>query len=188
MSCVVGIRQDRTIYMGGDGRLSSSSSMTAVAYPPKVVTYGQFIIGMAGAGRFTDLVYSAFRPPRDPMETDDYTYMVCNFIPALRRTLEEGGVDLDLAHDDGDMFQRPEPGELLVGWRGVIYMVGDDFSVNVAAESYAAIGSGDDAALGALYATQGWKRQEKRVLTALEAAARYVPSVGPPFTVEVLNG
>ena len=62
---------------------------------------------------------------------------------------------------------------ILVGYRGELYAIGDDFSVSVPAREYFAIGSGEDFAHGSLAATKNMSayhdpqvRVHKAVMTA----------------------
>ena len=99
--------------------------------------------------------------------------------------LSDGGVDLDLEHTGEDFIQR-QSFDLLVGYRGKLYEIQSDFSVNIYVDPWIAIGA-IDVALGAMYATRGWTNARKRIQTALDATARYTTSVGPPMTIEVLK-
>lgn len=71
----------------------------------------------------------------------------------------------------------------LVGIRGHLYEIGEDWSATRSAEGYNAIGVGSSMALGSLYTTRGWATPRKRVLAALEASVAHNPLVSPPFTI-----
>lgn len=57
-----------------------------------------------------------------------------------------------------------------------------DYQVGQAVDGYAAVGSGDSIALGALYATAGMgMKPRRRVKLALRAAERFSAGVRAPF-------
>jgi hypothetical protein len=65
---------------------------------------------------------------------------------------------------------------------GQLFAVYDDYQVGRAADGFAAVGCGDEIALGALYATAGTGlKPRKRVLVALNAAERFNAGVRGPF-------
>ena len=83
---------------------------------------------------------------------------------------------------------REVGGTFLVGVRGRLFAVYDDYQVASAADGFAAVGCGDQVALGALYATAGTgMRPRARVRTALAAAERFSGGVRGPFVVEKLK-
>jgi ATP-dependent protease HslVU (ClpYQ) peptidase subunit len=101
--------------------------------------------------------------------------MATRFIDALRECLKTGGWAAK-AND------REEGGTFLVGVHGRLFAVYDDYQVGKAADGFAAVGCGDQIALGALYATAGTGLSpRKRVKTALAAAERFSAGVRGPF-------
>jgi hypothetical protein len=102
-------------------------------------------------------------------------FMATTFIDALRACLKDGGWALK----END---REEGGTFLVGVRGRLYAVYDDYQVAKAADGFAAVGCGDQIALGALFATAGTGLSpRRRVISALAAAERFSAGVRGPF-------
>jgi hypothetical protein len=63
-----------------------------------------------------------------------------------------------------------------------LFAVYDDYQVAKAADGFAAVGCGDQIALGALFATAGaGLSPRRRVLSALAAAERFNAGVRGPF-------
>jgi hypothetical protein len=75
--------------------------------------------------------------------------------------------------------QEETMGTFLVGVRGQLFEVEDDFAV-LPCEKFCAVGCGVSVALGSLYSTEGQKPQ-KRIITALEAASTFTTGVRAPF-------
>ena len=69
----------------------------------------------------------------------------------------------------------------LVGYRGALYCIDEDYHVGRSALGYEAIGCGDHFALGSLASTSG--NPKARVQMALYSAALHSTSVCEPFTV-----
>jgi hypothetical protein len=115
-------------------------------------------------------------PPRQEDKQDDYEFMGSTVIGSIRDTLKDGG------------FARvrnnvEEGGDFIVGYKGQIYEIQEDFVVCRTVDPYLAIGSGDDVALGSLYSTIEDPDPENRILLALCAAERYNAYVRRPFVV-----
>ena len=116
-----------------------------------------------------------FRPPEIKLDDDIDEYMATAFIDAVRDCLKSGGY----ATKDRE---QEEGGTFLVGYKDHIYMVEGDYQVGKPLDGFAAVGSGSDVALGALFATKGQTPRE-RVCIALEAAERFNAAVRAPFIV-----
>lgn len=101
--------------------------------------------------------------------------MATTVIDAVRDCLKAGG----WAAEEND---REESGTFLVGVRGQLFAVHDDYQVARAADGFAAVGCGDQIALGAMYATaDAGMGPRRRVRTALAAAERFSAGVRAPF-------
>lgn len=185
MTCIVGLVEGGKVYMGGDSSGVSSWTLTIRA-DEKVFCNGEFLIGFTTSFRMGQLLRYAFTPP--PIEGDLFAYMVTQFVTAVRACLKEGGY----AKKENE---QEEGGTFLVGVRGRLFAVCGDYQVVASADNYAAIGSGEDIALGALCATYGDLPPRLCIERALSAAERHNIGVRGPFTVlytgapvAVLNG
>jgi len=181
MTCIVGILHDDAIYVGGDSAAIDVETLaTSIRMDEKVFLTegGDFVMGFAGSWRMGQLVRYALDVPEHPRAKDDMTYLVNDFADALKKMLSEKG---SLTKDNGVvMFD----GELVLGYRGNLYVIDSDLHVSRSADDFVASGMGAPIALGALYATKHSRMgPEKRIALALGAAARYNASVKPPFHV-----
>lgn len=116
--------------------------------------------------------------PEQQDTTDVAEFMATVFVDAVRDCLKAGGW---ATTKDG----RETGGGFLVGCRGRLFNICDDFQVAEASAGYDAVGCGQEVALGALFATKG-KHPVKRVETALRAAEAHNAGVREPFVVMTL--
>jgi ATP-dependent protease HslVU (ClpYQ) peptidase subunit len=172
MTAIVGLVHRRTVYIGGDSAGASGWSLTVRA-DTKVFHNNGYLFGFTTSFRMGQLIRYALKPPKPTGETD--RFMATTFIDAVRECLKEGG----WARKDAE---REEGGTFLVGVRGRLFTVHEDYQVAEAADGYAAVGCGDELALGALFATANLRMPpERRVETALKAAERFSAGVRGPF-------
>lgn len=174
MTCIAAIAQDGFVWMGSDS-CGSNNRLNIVRADPKVFIKGEFIIGYTSSFRMGQLLQHCFNPPKQYMDQSDHEFMVTKFIDAVRETFKNGGyAKISNGEESGGTF--------LVGYKGVLYEIDDDFQVGIPAAQYAAIGSGDTVALGSLYTSVG-AEPEKRIHKALEASEFLTPYVRSPFVI-----
>lgn len=176
MTCIVGIAREGKVYMGGDS-IGISEHSKCQRNDPKVFKLGQFLIGFTTSYRMGQLLKYSLRIPQQTDNQSDFEYMVTTFIPKVRECLETGGFE-----DDGGI----RGGVFLVGYKGKLYKVWSDFQVSEPTTQYGSCGSGEDLALGSLFATRHHWDCHFRILDALKAAETFNVTVGGPFAVEVL--
>jgi hypothetical protein len=176
MTCIVGLIDKDDVYIGGDSAGVAGLSLT-IRSDEKVFVNGPFIMGFTTSFRMGQLLRYKFDPPKQTVNVDDMKYMVTDFIDAVKRCFNDNGF--------GD---RSTGGTFLVGYNGQLYSIDSDFQVGIPTAAYDACGCGADIALGALYASQG-RKPEDRVKIALEAAAKFSSGVAPPFVmVKLVKG
>ena len=180
MTCVVGLVQDNTIYIGGDS-LASDEKGTAIVgrADEKVFINDHVIMGFCGSFRVGQLLRHALTVPNQPTkQEDDMAYMVIDFVDALRTLQKEKG---SMKKEDEE---ETHPAELMVGYRKQLYIVGGDFDVGRPLDNYYAIGAGAQIAFGSMHATKGLVLDpRRRIEMALEAAEMYDAAVRRPFTI-----
>jgi ATP-dependent protease HslVU (ClpYQ) peptidase subunit len=109
-------------------------------------------------------------------------FMCTTFIDAIRDCLKSGGY----AKKDSE---RESGGTFLIGYRGHLFQIADDYQVAEVVYGYDAVGCGSQIALGASHATEPFGMDpQKRVLAALKAAAEFSNGVRGPFHIERLPG
>lgn len=180
MTVIVGVVEGDKVWMGGDSAGLTGYGLTVRA-DQKVFRNGDFLMGFCGSYRMGQLLRYSFTPPRQPRRSDVYRYMVTTFVDGVRESLKKGG----FARKKEDVEEID--GSFMVGYRGRLFMVEEDYQIAEAVDGFAAIGCGQEIAQGALCVTQGMEPR-KRVRAALDAAERYSAGVRRPFAVQVLEG
>lgn len=183
MTCIVAIKSQGHVYVGGDS-CASHGSVPHLLAAGKVWRIGEFVMGGCGPQRVNELIRYNFKPPllRDVTSAQLDRYMSTSFIAALRKLLNANAcIRKDMEGDVGENYG----GGMVVGIRGEIYLMSSDFAVYRTLTEFNATGSGQEVALGALHVLlSGKQRPEDKLRTALEAAARWQEAVRAPFTVE----
>ena len=171
MTAIVGLAQAGSVYVGGDSAGVSGMSLTVRA-DTKVFRKDRYLFGFTTSFRMGQLIRYSLTLPKPGGDLD--SFMATTFIDAVRDCLKAGG----WAAKEND---REEGGTFLVGVRGQLFAVYDDYQVARAADGFAAVGCGDQIALGALYATADLGMgPRRRVRTALAAAERFSAGVRGP--------
>lgn len=177
MTIIVGTIQDGTVILGADSA-SSTADMVQLKAQSKVFRKGAMLIGIAGNPRAGQLLNHTFEPPPHPDHLDALAYLVGPWMNEVRDCFKAHG------------FSRSREGQetnagfsMLLGYRGRLFVVYDDFQVFESVLSYQAIGSGRAYALGALMVLQYCTAltPAERVQTALTVAAGFNPYCAGPF-------
>ncbi len=179
MTCVVGLVDKKTVYIGADSA-SVSGWTSRVTRLPKVFRRGPFLIGYTTSFRMGQLLEHALDVPAQGTEPNDRRFMVTVFAETVRALLKERGVAKIEANTESG-------GQFLVGYRGHLYSVQSDFQVNEMSDGFDAVGSGAEYALGALAALKQ-ARPTPRLKRALEISAHFNMGVSPPFFIKSLRG
>lgn len=174
MTVIVGLVNDGRVHLGADSAGVAGYTLTVRA-DPKLFRTGPYVMGFTTSFRMGQLLNYAFQPPK-PDGKDLFRFMVTTWTDALRTCLKDGG----WARKSAD---QEEGGTFLVGVHGRLFSIESDYQVAEALTPYAAVGCGQDLALGALHATQhSAMKPRQRLTTALAAAAHHSAGVAEPFT------
>jgi len=178
MTCIVGLAHRGSVYIGGDSA-SVQGWTSRVTRLPKVFRRGAFLIGYTTSFRMGQLLqhHLEVRPQRP--DEDDTEYLVVEVAERVRLLLKERGVAKVEANTESG-------GQFLIGYRGRLFSVQQDFQVNEMADGYDAVGSGAEYALGALRALDR-SPPLPRLRKALEISAHFNMGVSGPFSVKVLR-
>jgi hypothetical protein len=184
MTCIVGqVDQKRgRVFVGGDCAGTGETNQQVLLVDPKVFRVDDFLFGCVGDIRMMQLLHYSLELPPCPETVDLARYLSTDFITAVRTCFRDGGYAKK-------KDEREHGGTFLVGARGRLFCVEDNYQVWETQNGYHAIGSGDDLALGVLYASQQIEAllPEQRIRLALEAAAFHNATVRPPFLLEYIE-
>lgn len=175
MTCVVAVTSAGKVFMAGDSAISYGGASTSPMRIQKVFFSGKFLVGFAGGLRFGDVVRHQFVFPEIPKRMDVEKYFSSVFADSLRGVLKATGSGSTNKHGTNRMG-----GELLIGYKGKIWSIGDYYDVSRSHENFDAIGAGGDYALCVLGATKEHEPRE-RLRRALEQSVKFCSDVSPPF-------
>lgn len=174
MTCIAGVLHDGHVYIGGDSAGVAGLSLSVRA-DEKVFKIGDFVFGFTSSFRMGQLLRYSFTPPKRDPDIELSRYMCTSFVDAVRTCLKNGGFVRSVnGEESGGCF--------MVGYKGRLFTIEEDYQVAEPVDNYQAVGCGQDIALGVLYATDGVDPME-RITLALKASERHSAGVRGPFTI-----
>lgn len=183
MTCIASaIDNDGTIWMGGDAGVNCDSASLESGLP-KVFIKDEFIIGVTGTSRVSQLIRYVFEPPAIN-NADLRCYFVKDFVRVLRDCMKEHGGECKNQEDDGP--ETIMDGRVLVGCRGQLFQIDHGYGVTVTAAPFQAVGSAAVEARAAMFTAKALSSEpdsEQLVHRALATAAEFDANVRPPFTI-----
>jgi len=184
MTCIVGLidKDNKKIYVGGDSAGVANYYIT-IRKDPKVFVRKPFIFGFTSSFRMGQILMCGnLKIKQQEKEEDTFMFMVNKFIPAIKKLYKTEGY-LMTYKEGGD-----KGGTFIVGYKGRLFEIENDFQVAENLINFGSVGCGSDLALGSMYATAFTKiPSEKRIVLALEAAAKFSAGVKEPFLVKSIN-
>lgn len=186
MTCIVGLKTDEAIYIGGDGRVSRGWSGIDRDGAVKVFERDGIVYGASGSMRGAQVIQHALVTPRYHPDDDLLGYVAIQLTRAMRKVLKDN--DAMRTDSDGEDFMGVW---CAVACEGRLFEVGAWGEVFEPAHGEVALGSGKDLALGSLESTRSSDLSpEQRIMHAIVAAERHNSGVGDSITVAVvpING
>lgn len=181
-TCIVGIEDGDTVWIGADTLCSNEEHKFNIGQC-KIVRLGdEMLLGAAGSVRVHNILHNEVQPPpRAESEQSDLRYIVNQLVPEMRDKLAKGGT---LRQEDG---VEEVDANVLIGYRGGLYVLWENLAVARPTLGFHAIGSGSLYALGSLHSTRTVRDPRKRLRMALEAASEFCPSVGGEPVIEYVK-
>ena len=181
MTCIVGYVNTEGVYIGGDSLGIDEDYGKEVRLDTKVFKKGSMIFGFTDSFRMGQIIRYCLDIPEHHENKSIESYMCCEFVDAVMKCFK----DKHYATIDDNVMSG---GQFMIGYRGKLISIGEDFQIGLVNENYQAIGSGASYALGALHVINRIKlKPENRIIKALEAASKHCASVGPPFKIVSLK-
>lgn len=177
MTCIVGYVEKDKVHIGGDSAGVDSGLRIQIRKDPKVFKQGPFIMGFTSSFRMGQILMSSkFKISKQKKEQSDYDYMITEFVDAIRECFKKGGYLQK--YEEGD----EKGGTFLVGYKGTLYYIEDDFQVGISEENYNACGCGEELARGALHVLEDSDLSAiDKIKKSLDAASRFSAGVAPPY-------
>ncbi len=176
MTAIAGIVEEGSVWIGGDSAGVGGMSLQTRS-DPKVFKNGEFVIGYTTSFRMGQILEHHLTAPPPYEGEHGIGYMIKRFIPTVKDVLSKHGFQ---TVKDG----QHSGGTFLVGYRGELYQIQDDYQVARIRQTYHACGCGQDLALGSLHSTEAFDLKPRdRITMALSAAAEFSAGVRGPFHV-----
>lgn len=180
MTCIVGLvdKKTKTVYIGGDSAGVGGLDIRS-RKDPKVFIREPFIIGFTTSFRMGQLLMAdeRFKIRIQKKTETDYEYMVSAFVPSIQDLFDKGGFL-------NEKEKEKTGGTFLVGYKGNLYCIEDDFQVAELFDNFNACGCGENYALGSLHTTRKTLLSSaERVYEALETAEYFSAGVRKPFNI-----
>ena len=185
MTTILAIQGEDYCAIGSDSQWTDDYNRVGKMTQSKVITVGNYFIGVAGDTRGANIIQHVFNPPQLPPKLSGNKltkFIVSQFIPAYRDCLEQNG--LGLPQYESNTAQASI--DSLVCANGVIYQIDADYSTEMDTNNLYAIGSGAHYGLGDMQMHASNKKisqtSAKRVLLqSLTISARFDSNSGSPF-------
>lgn len=176
MTTIIGVEYANRCVVLGDSRIVGDSKIYSHPEMVKVVTNGNYLVGVAGDVRALQVVLHTWKPPvlLVKEKTDLFKFMVNKVAPSLKQLLTDAGLL------DSKSAEKEFEISVIIGLNGNLFEIDSDFAVSRNSDGYYAIGTGGDYALGALYAGANPEQ-------AADIAAINDSKTAGPFTTETQN-
>lgn len=168
MTCVVGVEYRGRVWIGADSVLTASNR-TIKSGLSKIAPIGNMLWGFSGNPREWQLIEHGLQLQEQSPGQTDLAYLSLTLTKAILEVFE----NYDLHLENGNMESS-----FLIGYKGALYCLYNDFQIVLPADGFYAVGSGAHYALGSLHTQAGRGTAEKQITKALEAASFFSPSVG----------
>lgn len=179
MTCIVAYKTKTHIFMGADSIGSNGYSQQVRKDSKVFIKDGKMIIGFTSSFRMGQLIKWKLELPEHKRDVSVEKYMCTDFIDAVTECFAKNG--FAEIHDN-----RESGGTFLVGYKGRIFEVCNDYQVGERIGKASACGSGTQTALGAMHALLKSPYEydpQYMVATSLKVAGELIVSVGGPYKV-----
>jgi len=178
MTCIIGIKRDHTVYIGGDKIATDNDGFFHTIKDSKVFYKDSFLFGCSGSFRVTQILKYDFDIPSRDESLTDMEYLVSVFIPALQNKLEERKAvkNSDNGQEIADYFR------MIFAYRKNLYSMYFDYQIQQSSDDILASGIGERIALASMKALNNL-HPRKMIEKSLEIVQELNGSVRGPFTI-----
>ena len=163
MTCIIGLVYGDNVYIGGDSAAVAGFEVRRTKQP-KVFRLGEMAIGYTTSFRMGQLLQYNVCMEQPADGQDLMEYMVHDFVELVRNCFKEHGFTKVENNQESS-------GTFLVGFRGRLFSIEDEFQVCENNDGIEAIGCGRQYALGAIRMTGGYAIPEAKIRNAVDVAA-----------------
>jgi len=178
MTCVVGmLGEDGKVWMGADS-YGGDYHTYEKRKDKKIFINGDYLIGFTTSFRMGQLLMFGDLPPVGKKK-DLFKFMVTEFIPAIRELLKEGGYSKISENQESG-------GEFLVGVKGHIFRIDNDFQVQESIGDVVTCGAGESFALSSMKTMNSLDTDmncKEKIKLSLNISSQISAHVRPPFHI-----
>jgi len=162
--------------MGGDSAGVSGLDIN-IRLDEKVFQNGPMLFGYTTSFRMGQLLRFKLKIPRNTVG-NDYEFMCTEFVDEVKKIFKNNGYSIVNNNNE-------QGGTFLVGYKGTIYAIYDDFQVEIIDEVYNTCGCGTYYAQGALEILKNDNTvpTKDKIYSALSVASKNSGGVSEPFNI-----
>lgn len=176
MTCIVGLVEKGSVYIGGDS-CGLADTDYLIRKDKKVFKNGPMIMGFTDSFRMGQILQYSFKVPKHPKGLSDFGYLCTDFATAVIEVFTEHGY----IKNSGN---RAEGGTYILGYKGNLYTMYNDFQIELLYDNFTAVGCGESYAKGAMSVLKDAKMSpQKKIEKALETAEYFSAGVRAPYNI-----
>lgn len=187
MTTIAAIEGPDWVVIGADSQSSGEDGFAINIPSGKVFKNNDIVFAAAGGVRGINLLEHDFTPPA--VNTKDIDkYVTRMLIPAMRRTFNEAGYEINKAEDT-----VVNDNIWIIIVKGKVYRIEEDYGWERTTDNLYVAGSGERFALGAMSALAGGTlvddiAKAKKIITkAIQIASKYDTATGGKITINVIQ-
>jgi ATP-dependent protease HslVU (ClpYQ) peptidase subunit len=176
VTCIVGYKKFNKVWIAGDSE-GSNSYMKTERKDKKVFKVGEFIFGCTTSFRMIQILKYQFNPPKRDKNKSLEEYIHIDVINHIQKLFLDNGYaeKIDNVVTGGDF---------LMGYKGKLFYIYDDFQVGEDNLNYSACGSGEACAKGALFVLDKTEEKVEVILKkAIGASKKHCVGVGGKINI-----
>lgn len=182
MTCIIGMVEGNTLYMGGDSQVTDGGGMISPIAHSKIFKKSNMLFGITGLPRLAQILQFSLKIPEHATNFGAFEYLCTFFIDAVRDCLKESGFAQikDNVESQNSRF--------MLGYKNRLFEIEYSFQVIETTMKYRAIGHGEDYAYGAMEVLMDNKEMSPRekIRRALKAVAKFDNTVSSPFVIKTI--
>ena len=165
MSTIVSLQHDGCIWMGTGTVVHNE--LNIVSNNELIFMNEEFLIGVSNSDEYSQYIQHCFSIPSHSSKLSVMQYFVSCFIKELKNS----GITPTQS--------------IVIGYRGIIFVITENFDIVVPKNNYVAIGKGSSVALGAFQVLRDIKDQApiEKITRVLQATSEHCESLSTPYVI-----
>lgn len=171
----------KTTYMGADS-ISICNNSKRILGQDKIIKKGEFMFGITGTLRYSQILEHLFELPINMCEENHKKYICGDFIQCLKQCFVVTDNYVKSTNEEMPYFA------FLCTYKGILFTIYDNFSIEFSNEDFMGCGCGDDAASTALNILSKHDNTPERIINeTFETVFKYTNAIAPPFYIKSMQ-